>query len=406
VIILPRKVTEKTRVAQHRGKGHGAEYKPWILPSELKSLSTTTSYYDRKVGRQIALLSQGEKMVYLILQWRDDVKEIREQFPLNIEETQKIAKYYDILHPCSAGNLVHMTSDFLVDFVDDTQKVYSVKSNINELKNKRTVEKLFIEKTYWNYHGIEYVMVFKDSDINQTYATNIRDVMAYYDFEDVHSVEDLVMNLIAHKNIVTDMTVRQLPIKQLAKNYWKFLNAYLSDYNEKTVGENMNEAVEIRERIHIATQNKQLHWRVLYTNAQHTVLCQMEIKKLVIKTVSTESLLTSMWTGYIVTIDDENKLSPKIKERFHIYQTIVKKLNDEFGPTYSDIAGKKNGEFINNLIREIGVSRATIWKVIRLYLQSGMREYSLIDGRYYGKMPDTIHYKTKAGRPCKSNKKK
>ena len=41
--------------------------------------------------------------------------------------------------------------------------------------------------------------------------------MAYYDKKEVKSLEDYVMHLIAHKNITTDMTVRNLPIKQLAE---------------------------------------------------------------------------------------------------------------------------------------------------------------------------------------------
>ena len=45
-------ISDKTRMKQKRGTGHGKEYKPWILPREIKSLSTTSVYFDPKVGRQ------------------------------------------------------------------------------------------------------------------------------------------------------------------------------------------------------------------------------------------------------------------------------------------------------------------------------------------------------------------
>lgn len=212
---MAKRISDETRIKQKRGSGHGKNYKPWILPRELKSLSTTSAYFDSRVGRQISLLSEGEKMVYLALAWRDDVSEIREQFPLDLSDTISIARYYGIRHPMFAGKNIIMTSDFLVDFIDGTQKVYSVKSNYESIIDERTAEKIFVEKRYWESKGVEYVMIFKDSDVNAVYARNIRTVMAYYDLKVFDSIESAIMYLIAHKIIQIDMTLDPLPIQQL-----------------------------------------------------------------------------------------------------------------------------------------------------------------------------------------------
>lgn len=214
---MGKRISDETRMKQNRGTGHGKNYKPWIHPRELKSLSTTSAFYDPRIGRQVSLLSEGEKMVYLTLSWRDDVAEIREQFPLALRETLSIAEQNGIRHPMAEGKYIVMTSDFLVDFIDGKQRVFSVKAAEKDMGDQRTAEKLFIEKTYWKNKGIDFVMIYKDIHINEVYATNIRAVMAYYDQKDVHSTEDLVMHLIAHKIIITDMTVKNLPIKQLAE---------------------------------------------------------------------------------------------------------------------------------------------------------------------------------------------
>ena len=211
-------ISDETKMKQNRGTGHGKNYKPWIQPRELKSLSTTSAFYDPRIGRQISLLSEGEKMVYLTLSWREDVAEIREQFPLAIRETLSIADHYCIKHPMAGGKYIVMTSDFLVDFIDGKQTVFSVKASEEDITDPRTAEKLFIEKNYWENKGVDFTMVYKNIHVNEVYATNIRAVMAYYDINEVNSIEDLVMHLIAHKKIITDMTVNDLPIRQLAEN--------------------------------------------------------------------------------------------------------------------------------------------------------------------------------------------
>ena len=215
---MGKRISDETRMKQNRGTGHGKSYKPWIQPRELKSLSTTSAYYDPRIGRQVSLLSEGEKMVYLTLSWREDVAEIREQFPLVLRETLSIAEQYGIRHPMAGGKNIVMTSDFLVDFIDGKQTVFSVKASEEDIADPRTAEKLFLEKTYWRNKGVDFVMIYKDTHVNEVYATNIRAVMAYYDIKEVNTIEDLVMHLIAHKIIVTDMTVNDLPIKQLAES--------------------------------------------------------------------------------------------------------------------------------------------------------------------------------------------
>ena len=215
---MSRMISDETRLKQKRGTGHGKDYKPWILPREIKSLSTTSAFYDPRIGRQISLLSAGEKMAYLTLSWRDDVVEIREQFPLALSETLSIAEQYGIKHPMVNGKYVVMTSDFLVDFDDGKQKVFSVKASVKDMADERTAEKLFIEKQYWKNKGVDYVVVYKDIHINEIYAMNIRTVLAYYDISEVNSIEDLVMHFIAHKVIIIDMAEKYLPIKQLAES--------------------------------------------------------------------------------------------------------------------------------------------------------------------------------------------
>jgi hypothetical protein len=74
-----RRITEKRKMLENRGKGHGKDYKPYIRASEINSLGTTSNVVDWKIGRAMELLSQGELYWFYILRWDDNVSEIREQ---------------------------------------------------------------------------------------------------------------------------------------------------------------------------------------------------------------------------------------------------------------------------------------------------------------------------------------
>ena len=83
-------VTEERKMRDKRGKGTGADYKPWIYVREIKSDGTSSEPIDWTNGRTCQLLSQGEKYLWYYLRWDDSVKNIYEQYPLNLDATNSI----------------------------------------------------------------------------------------------------------------------------------------------------------------------------------------------------------------------------------------------------------------------------------------------------------------------------
>ena len=191
-------VSEKRKKEEHRGKGHGADYKPWIYTNEFNSRGTVSNPVDYKTGRVMQLMSMGENKFYYLLRWDDNVVDIREQYPLKLRDTLKIAQAMKIRHPKNKST--RMTSDFLVDYADGSQKAFSVKYSRNDLDDRRTSEKLEIEERYWKMHGIPFEIVFsEDMDIN--IVTNIRLVTEYYDLNDVFDQNSYIKHLIATKQL-------------------------------------------------------------------------------------------------------------------------------------------------------------------------------------------------------------
>ena len=131
---MPR-ISEAGKRREGRGKGHGADYKPWIKIREFNSAGTTANVVDWKHGRTTQLLSQGEEWYYYALRWDDNVLDIREQFPLfEPEDTVRIADSFGFKHPKDRSTT--MTTDMLVDYADGYQEAISIKNSRADVNYK------------------------------------------------------------------------------------------------------------------------------------------------------------------------------------------------------------------------------------------------------------------------------
>ena len=211
---MPR-ISEAGKRREGRGKGHGADYKPWIKVREFNSTGTTANVVDWKHGRTTQLLSQGEEWYYYALRWDDNVLDIREQFPLfEPEDTVKIADSFGFKHPKDRSTT--MTTDMLVDYADGHQEAISIKNSRADVNYKlartehdkrqamRAAEKLLIEKKYWAEKGIKWKLLYKE-DLDPLYVNNIKRVVIYYRKEKVHDDISRIKHLIATKQIVVDL---------------------------------------------------------------------------------------------------------------------------------------------------------------------------------------------------------
>ena len=217
---MKNRVSEKTKQNQRRGKGEGASYKPYIKTREVPSTGTGRILKDKITGRQMHLLSQAEVYTYYLLRWDDAVVDIREQYPLELEDTLKIADHLGYKHP--HDRKTSMTTDFLVTYREKdgtkTYKAYSVKASKEILQNDRTVEIQRIEMAYWNLKGIPFEIVFKE-DMNRIKVGNIEAVMDYWDAKKIKTDIDMIKYLIAHKKMIVDMETAPLDFTDIARAY-------------------------------------------------------------------------------------------------------------------------------------------------------------------------------------------
>ena len=223
---MEHRVSEQTKIREGRGLGLGSGYKPWIRATEFPGhLGTHHSPIDWHHGRTMHLLSNGEYWMYLILRWEDDVIDIREQYPLPLEATMEIACKNHLRHPRVGGIPVHMTSDLLVDYLDGSQAVYSMKASKADFqKNADQVKNVWIEREYWRGQRVAYQLVYTD-EMNVAYAENIGQAVYCWDPKTISDKVGLFKCLVAHKMIDIDLRSKLLD----AEGWNRLANKYITD---------------------------------------------------------------------------------------------------------------------------------------------------------------------------------
>lgn len=148
------------RVKEGRGQGHGSDYKPFIYTRDVSSLGRSHRIYGNKCRRLHHLLSDLELAVLLTLDWSPHVTDIREQFPLCVEDTVRLAQEHGLPHAKFQGASQVLTSDFLVDFDDPARPVIAIQAKYGaDLAKPDVIERLELERRYWAEKDIPWYIV-------------------------------------------------------------------------------------------------------------------------------------------------------------------------------------------------------------------------------------------------------
>jgi hypothetical protein len=173
-----------------RGTGIGSEYKPWLTVQDVPSTGRATRLRAIKTGRQHELLSDMERDFFYIVEYADQVKDIREQYPLlPIEQTLLIADELGIKHPTDPKTQVPivMTTDFLltVGREDNQQLLARTIKSKDDLMNERQIEKFEIERRYWASKDIDWGVVTEVELYETTFAKNISIFHSFYNIDEI-----------------------------------------------------------------------------------------------------------------------------------------------------------------------------------------------------------------------------
>jgi hypothetical protein len=178
-----------------RGKGEFGSYKSWLTIQDVPSEGRSHRPKGWKTKRIHHLLSDLELKYFHCLEWADDVIDIREQFPIDREATLKIAEEKGIKHPMDneSGTPIVFTTDFLITVRRNGKIAYLARSTkpASKIHDKRTIEKLEIEREYWTNQNVSWGIV-TERDMDNVFSDNMKVFHpAYFDLEkDLFSLKD------------------------------------------------------------------------------------------------------------------------------------------------------------------------------------------------------------------------
>ncbi len=148
------------KVKNGRGQGTGKNYKPWLHIHDVPSSGRSHRVYSHKTERIHHLLSDLELATFLVFESSPTITNIQEQFPLRREDTQELAIKYHLRHSAVRGVDQVMSSDFLIDTQINSHKQFAVQVKpVEVLSNPKIVEKLELERRYWQLKKIPWFLV-------------------------------------------------------------------------------------------------------------------------------------------------------------------------------------------------------------------------------------------------------
>jgi hypothetical protein len=163
-----------------RGQGEGNEYKPWLTVTDFSTRGRCSRVKGIKTGRVHHFMADIETCYFYLLEFDEGNKitDIREFYPLLdfdevVHDKQDISK--NLFTDKKTGYPYIFTTTFLITVKLKNEKTSyaarSVKSS-KMLERKTTLEKLEMERRYWQIKGVDWAIV-TDKDINRCKAKNI-----------------------------------------------------------------------------------------------------------------------------------------------------------------------------------------------------------------------------------------
>lgn len=182
---------------EKRGKGTGKDYKPWLQVQDIASKGRSTRIFGHTTQRVYHLLSDLQLYYFYLLEFDDNVIDMREQYPLldfhdmNIQVDEELAKkLFD-----TKTQVPHIfTVSFLVTRKGENGEPYyqaRIIKQSQELEKNATLQRMELQRRYFEKKGIDFGIV-TEKEINKQLARNIGWALNSYDIQDYPS---LTLNL-------------------------------------------------------------------------------------------------------------------------------------------------------------------------------------------------------------------
>lgn len=153
----------------------------------------------------------------------------------------------------------------------------------------------------------------------------------------------------------------------------------------------------------------EIRYRVIGYQKGFFSLCQMDISRIKIVVLSAMDLISDIQNKAVLVerrASDGLILDMRMMDNnidFQKKRELVRFVTREYGPMYVELCNKKPKPALKEEMERNGIEKDAAWRVIRRYLQSGLDEASIMDGRVLrSKKRGPYKHTKKSGRPADS----
>ena len=213
-----KRISDQTRHNRGLGTGTGEDYRPFVRRRDFSSSGRVHEVKGKKILRNHIFFSDLEMNFFRYFEWITSVMDIREQFPLTMEETLIIADELNITHPRDEDNdYVTMTTDFVLTIIrEGKESLIAITIKYTNDFSARTIEKFQIELEYWHRKGVPYY-ILTEKDLNPKLNRNLK-LFRDFNFDSEDALCSLLIDELRHGNFSRDNKIVDI-LKLLAKKH-------------------------------------------------------------------------------------------------------------------------------------------------------------------------------------------
>ncbi|RYV01886.1 transposase [Shewanella sp. OPT22] len=236
--VIQPEITQKelNKISKYCAEVEKNGYMPWNTIRQSHTFGQGQEITSRLSDRTYHLYSRGERQLFVLLEAMPYVTDIKEQYPLPINETLELASELSIKHPGAYKERQNhdgvipaktMTSDLIVTFNLPTGEekivVYSFKyaNALNYKANprtaKRTWDKLKLERTFWEQQGFKWVLMTEQC-YSSTYIYNLEYLRECFEHPELLDISDdfyqlFIQTFCQFKKDYATLTLKQILAK-------------------------------------------------------------------------------------------------------------------------------------------------------------------------------------------------
>lgn len=151
----------------------------------------------------------------------------------------------------------------------------------------------------------------------------------------------------------------------------------------------------------IIDENNNKKYRVVAIVKDEITLCEMNVSYFSLSIINKNTLISLVLNNELniateeCVVFDKYKLPDDMRKSFEMKKNIMSEITNAYGPSFIELSGKKPKKQVKEIIKKYNFPKSTFWRMCAIYFQSGLQDYSLVDGKHFGNTVGKTYNTTK-----------